>query len=68
MKTFVGHFVDSGQKEDKSGGTDIGNQHPYVDSKFEVTFSCTGISSQIRTKLRNWAVWTVRVGCHSLAV
>ena len=25
----------------------------------------TGISSQIRTKLRDWAVWQVRAGCYS---
>ena len=26
---------------------------------------CTGISSQIRTKLRDWAVWQARAGCYS---
>ena len=26
--------------------------------------SSTGFSSQIRTKLRDWAVWPVRAGCH----
>ena len=27
----------------------------------------TGISSQIRTKLRDWAVWQARAGCYSQA-
>ena len=29
-------------------------------------FSTTGISSQIRTKLRDWAAWQERAGCYSL--
>ena len=29
--------------------------------------SYTGISSQIRTKLRDWAVWQARTGCYSQA-
>ena len=29
--------------------------------------SCTGISSQIRTKLRDWAIWQARAGCYSQA-
>ena len=28
---------------------------------------CTGISSQIRTKLRDWAIWQARAGCYSQA-
>ena len=28
---------------------------------------CTGISSQIRTKLLDWAVWRARAGCYSQA-
>ena len=27
----------------------------------------TGISSQIRTKLRDWAIWQARAGCYSQA-
>ena len=27
----------------------------------------TGISSEIRTKLRDWAVWQARAGCYSQA-
>ena len=30
-------------------------------------FNCTGISSQISTKLRDWAVWQARDGCYSQA-
>ena len=29
--------------------------------------ACTGISSQIRTKLRDWAIWPALAGCHSWA-
>ena len=28
----------------------------------------TGISSEIRTKLRDWAAWQARAGCYSQAV
>ena len=28
---------------------------------------CTGISSQIKTKLRDWAVWKARASCFSQA-
>ena len=28
---------------------------------------CTGISSEIGTKLRDWAVWQARGGCYSQA-
>ena len=31
------------------------------------TKQCTGILSQIRTKLRDWAVWQARAGCYFLA-
>ena len=32
------------------------------------TFLCsTGISSEIRTKLRDWVVWQARAGCYSQA-
>ena len=27
----------------------------------------TGISSEIRTKLRDWAIWQARAGCYSQA-
>ena len=35
---------------------------------FEFAFKrFTGISSEIRTKLRDWAVWQARAGCYSQA-
>ena len=35
--------------------------------KCKCKFLSTGISSQIRTKLRDWAVWQAKAGCYSQA-
>ena len=34
---------------------------------YSLIVSCTGILSQIRTKLRDWAIWLARAGCYSQA-
>ena len=43
---------------------------PWDAQIFEVApaLVATGISSQIRAKLRDWAVWQARAGCYSQAV
>ena len=45
----------------------VGQRPKLGSAQFVDPFLSTGISSQIRTNLRDWAVWQARAGCYSQA-